>query len=130
MESGNPNQEHWADGITDELITHVAKIANLRVISRTSVMRFKRSSKSLTEIARELGVDAVVQGSVVVSDRKVRIRAQLVDPSADRHLWAESYERELGDVVTLQAQIAQAIASQIRARLTPARRRDSRGAAG
>jgi TolB-like protein len=117
--SGDPNQEYWADGITDELITHVAKIVNLRVISRTSVMRFKRSSKALTEIARELGVDAVVQGSVVVSDRKVRIRAQLIDPSNDRHLWAESYERELGDVVTLQAQVAQAIAGQIRTRLTP-----------
>jgi TolB-like protein/Tfp pilus assembly protein PilF len=117
--SGDPNLEHWADGITDEMITHVAKIVDLRVISRTSIMRFKHTQKSTAEIARELSVDALLQGSVVVSDQRVRIRAQLVDPFSEQHLWAETYDRELGDVITLQAQIALAIARHIRARLTP-----------
>ena len=117
--SGDPNLEYWADGITDEMITHVAKIVDLRVISRTSIMRFKHTEKSTLEIARELRVDVLVQGSVVVSDQRVRIRAQLVDPFSEQHLWADTYDRELGDVVTLQAQIAQAIARHIRARLTP-----------
>ena len=117
--SGDPNREHWADGITDEMITHVARIVSLRVISRTSVMRFKNTEKSTAKIARELGVDVVLQGSAVVSDQRVRIRVQLIDPFRDQHLWAEAYDRELGDVITLQAQIAQAIARQIRARLTP-----------
>jgi TolB-like protein/Tfp pilus assembly protein PilF len=118
--SGDPNHEHWANGLTDELITHVAKIAGLRVISRTSAMQFNRSSKPLAEIASELGVDALVVGSVVVSDRGVRIRIQLIDPFRDQHLWAESYERELSEIASLQTQIAQAISRQIRARLTPA----------
>ena len=117
--SGDPTREYWADGLTDELITHVAKIVDLRVISRTSAMRFKHSPKSLMEIGRELGVDALVEGSVVLSDRKVRISVQLVDLSTDQHLWADSYERELGDVVSLQHQIARVIARQIQARLTP-----------
>jgi TolB-like protein/Tfp pilus assembly protein PilF len=116
--SGDPAREYWADGLTDELITHVAKIVDLRVISRTSAMRFKHSPKSPAEIGRELAVDALVEGSVVLSDSRVRIRVQLVDLSCDRHLWADSYERELGDIVTLQVEIAQAIARQIRARLT------------
>jgi TolB-like protein len=117
--SGDPKQEYWADGLTDELITHVAKIGGLRVISRTSAARFKRSAIALTEIARELAVDTLVQGSVVVSDRRVRISVQLIDPFSDQHLWAESFERELSDIVTLQAQIAQAVAHHIQARLTP-----------
>ena len=117
--SGDPKQEYWADGLTDELITHVAKIGGLRVISRTSAVRFKRSAMALAEIARELAVDTLVQGSVVVSDRRVRISVQLIDPFSDQHLWAESFERELSDIVTLQAQIAQAVAHHIQARLTP-----------
>jgi TolB-like protein len=117
--SGDPNQEYWADGMTDELITHVAKIRDLRVISRTSAMRFKNTTLPLREIARQLGVGALIRGSVMVSDRKVRIRAQLIDPFTDDHLWVDSYERELGDVMTLQRQIAYAIACQIRSRLTP-----------
>ena len=116
--SGDPTREYWADGLTDELITHVAKIVDLRVISRTSAMRFKHSPKSLMEIGRELGVDALVEGSVLLSDRKVRISVQLIDVSADQHLWADSYERELGDVVSLQHQIARVIARQIQSRLT------------
>jgi TolB-like protein len=117
--SGDPKQEYWADGLTDELITHVAKIGGLRVISRTSAVRFKRSAIALAEIARELAVDTLVQGSVVVSDRRVRISVQLIDPFSDQHLWAESFESELSDIVTLQAQIAQAVAHHIQARLTP-----------
>lgn len=117
--SGDPNLEHWADGITDEMITHVAKIVDLRVISRTSIMRFKHTQKGTAEIARELGVDVLLQGSVAVSDQRVRIRAQLVDPFSEQHLWADTYDRELGDVITVQAQIADAIARHIRARLTP-----------
>src|SRR5215472_6021773 len=117
--SGDSNLEHWADGITDEMITHVAKIVDLRVISRTSRRRLKHTQKSTAEIAGELGVDVLLQGSVVVSDQRVRIRAQLVDPFSEQHLWADTYDRELGDVVTLQAQIAEAIARHIRARLTP-----------
>src|ERR1700704_2203806 len=117
--SGDSSRDYWADGITDELITHLAKLSELRVISRTSVMRFKNTRVPLVEIARELGVDAVIEGSVVVSDRMVRIRAQLVGAAPDRHLWAESYERELGDIVIVQEQIARAIGEQILARLTP-----------
>ena len=117
--SGDPAREYWAEGLTDELITRVAQIVDLRVISRTSAMRFKHSPKAPSELGRELGVDAMVEGSVVLSDRRVRIRIQLVDLSTDQHLWADSFERELGDVVTLQVEIAQAIARQIRALLAP-----------
>jgi TolB-like protein/Tfp pilus assembly protein PilF len=125
--SGEPNQEHWADGLTDELITHIAQIAGLRVISRNSALQFKRTSKTLAEIARGLGVDAVVVGSIAVSDRRVRIRIQLIDPFRDQHLWAGTYERELSDIVGLQTEIAQAIAHHIRARLTPAEHSPSTG---
>jgi TolB-like protein len=116
--SGDPNQEYWADGITDELITQVAKIRDLRVISHTSAMRFKNTTLPLREIARQLGVGAFIRGSVTVSGGKVRIRAQLINPHSDDHLWADSYECELGDVMTLQRQVAYAIACQIRSRLT------------
>jgi TolB-like protein/tetratricopeptide (TPR) repeat protein len=117
--SGDPHQEYWADGITDELITSVARIVNLRVISRSSAMRFKSTTKSLAEIARDLCVDIVLQGSIVVSERRLRIRTQLVDPFKDEHLWAETNECELGDVITLQTLIAQQIASHVRAELRP-----------
>jgi TolB-like protein len=130
--SGDPRLEYWADGITDELITGVARIVNLRVISRSSAMRFKDATTSLAEIARELGVDVVLQGSVVVSGRRLRIRTQLVDPFRDQHMWTETYERELGDVITLQTVIAQEIARHIRAQLRsgePARSRPHRGVA-
>src|SRR6266567_3681625 len=117
--SGDPGQEHWADGMTDELIVQLAKIGGLRVISRSSVMRFKRARTSVRDIARRLGVDAVIEGSVVVSDGRVRIRVQLIEALSERHLWADSYDRELGDVLALQQQIAQAVARLIHARLTP-----------
>src|SRR3984885_4271860 len=117
--SGDPAQEYFVDGMTDELITDLAKIGALRVISRTSVMRYKGTSKSLPEIARELNVDGIVEGSVTRSGQRVRITAQLLYGPTDKHLWAETYERDLGDVLGLQSEVAQAIAQQVRAQLTP-----------
>jgi TolB-like protein/Flp pilus assembly protein TadD len=120
--SGDPQQEYFSDGMTEALITDLAKIRALKVISRTSVVQFKQTTKPLPEIARELGVEAIVEGSVMRAGNRVRITAQLVDASTDRHLWAESYERDLSDVLTLQSEVASAIANQIQATLTPQER--------
>lgn len=117
--SGDPSQDYFVDGMTDELITDLAKISALRVISRTSVMRYKLTKKSLPEIARELNVDGIVEGSVLRSGQRVRITAQLLHAPTDKHLWAETYDRDLGDVLKLQSEVAQAIAQQVRAQLTP-----------
>jgi len=117
--SGDPAQEYFSDGMTDALITDLAKIGSLRVIARTSVMQYKSTTKTALQIARELGVDAVVEGSVLRSGDKVRITAQLIDAARDQHLWAESYERDLRDVIALQSEVAQAIARQVQAKLTP-----------
>ncbi|MGH9493692.1 MAG: winged helix-turn-helix domain-containing protein [Candidatus Sulfotelmatobacter sp.] len=117
--SGDPAQEYFADGMTDELITDLAKIGALRVISRTSVMRYKGTKKSLPEIARELNVDGIIEGSVTRSGQRVRITAQLLYGPTDKHLWADIYERDLGDVLSLQSDVAQAIAQQVRVQLTP-----------
>jgi TolB-like protein/DNA-binding winged helix-turn-helix (wHTH) protein/Flp pilus assembly protein TadD len=117
--SGDPSQEYFADGMTEELITDLAKFSALRVISRTSVMRYKGTKKGLPEIARELNVDGIVEGSVMRSGNRVRITAQLLHAPTDKHLWAEAYERDLGDVLRLQNEVAQAIAQQVRAQLTP-----------
>jgi TolB-like protein/DNA-binding winged helix-turn-helix (wHTH) protein/Flp pilus assembly protein TadD len=117
--SGDAAQEYFADGMTDELITDLAKIGALRVISRTSVMRYKKTKKGLPEIARELNVDGIVEGSVTRSGQRVRITAQLLHAPTDRHLWAETYDRDLGDVLKLQSDVALAIAQQVRAQLTP-----------
>src|SRR6266446_1823366 len=117
--SGDPSQEYFADGMTEELITDLAKVSALRVISRTSVMRYKRTKKGLPEIARELNVDGIVEGSVMRSGNRVRITAQLLYAPTDKHLWAEAYERDLDDVLSLQNEVAQAIALQVRAQLTP-----------
>jgi TolB-like protein/DNA-binding winged helix-turn-helix (wHTH) protein len=125
--SGDQEQEYFVDGMTDELITDLAKIGSMRIISRTSAMRFKGSKKSLSQIARELNVDAVVEGSVLRSGSRVRITAQLIDAAVDRHLWAETYERELSDVLAVQEEITQAIASQVRASLRPEEKRDLAG---
>ena len=118
--SGDPNQEYFADGMTDELITDLAQIHSLRVISRTSVMQFKHTQKSLPDIATELNVDAVVEGSVLRTGNSVRITAQLLDARQDRHLWAASYEREIANVLELQGQVAKSIADQINVKLTRA----------
>jgi len=117
--SGDASQDYFADGMTDELITDLGKISALRVISRTSVMPYKRVRKSLPQIARELSVDAVVEGTVLRSGEQVRITAQLIQASADKHLWAESYEGDLRDTLALQKKVARAIAEQIRINLTP-----------
>lgn len=118
--SGNLEQEYFSDGMTDELIGEIAKIASLRVISRTSVMRYKRGArKSLQEIARELHVDAILEGTVVQSGQRVRITAQLIRVSDEGHLLSEQYERELIDILVLQGEVARAIAGSIRIKLTP-----------
>ena len=111
--SGDPGQEYFADGMTEELITNLGKISALRVISRTSVMRYKKTDEPLPQIARELNVDAIVEGSVLRSGNRVRITAQLIRAKADRHLWAESYQRDLGDVLALQSEVARAIVEQV-----------------
>jgi TolB-like protein/Tfp pilus assembly protein PilF len=117
--SGDPEQEYFADGMTEELITDLAKIGELRVISRTSVMNYKDAHKPLPEIGRELNVDAVVEGSVQRSGQRVRISAQLIEARTDRNLWAASYERDLRDVLALQDEVATAIAREIQVKLTP-----------
>jgi TolB-like protein/DNA-binding winged helix-turn-helix (wHTH) protein/Tfp pilus assembly protein PilF len=117
--SGDQAQEYFADGMTDELITDLASMAHLRVISRTSTAHYKGTRKTIPEIARELNVDAIVEGSVGRSGNKVRIRAQLVRATPEEHLWAESYERDLPDVLALQRDFANAIANQIKIKLTP-----------
>jgi adenylate cyclase len=117
--SGDPSQEFFADGMTDELITNLAPIHSLKVISRTSVMPFKNSNKSLKEIAAALDVDAIVEGSVLRAGDKVRITAQLIQAAQDRHLWAKSYEREVKDVIALQSEVARDIAKEIQLQLSP-----------
>jgi TolB-like protein/DNA-binding winged helix-turn-helix (wHTH) protein/Flp pilus assembly protein TadD len=117
--SGDASQNYFADGMTDELITDLAQISALRVISRTSVMVYKGARKPLPQIARELNVDAVVEGTVLRSGDRVRITAQLIEASSDKHLWSRSYEGELRDTLALQNRVASAIADQIRINLTP-----------
>ena len=117
--SADAAQEYFADGMTDQLITELAKVGALRVTSRTSVMRYKGTKKALPEIARELNVDAIVEGSVIRSGQRLRVTAQLLQAPTDRHLWAETYDRDVGDILRLQAEVADAIAQQVRAQLTP-----------
>ena len=117
--SGDPQQEYFADGMTEALIANLSKIDTLRVISRTSAMHYKGTNKTLPEIARELNVDGVVEGSVMRSGTRVRITAQLLQARTDQHIWADTYDRDLGDVLRLQSEVAQAIAQQIRIQLTP-----------
>jgi len=117
--SGDPAQDYFADGMTEELTTDLGQISALRVISRTSAMHYKGTNKTLPEIARELHVDAVVEGSVERVGERVRITAQLVEAPTDRHLWARRYERDLRDVLRLQDEVAQAIAEEIKVKLTP-----------
>jgi TolB-like protein/Tfp pilus assembly protein PilF len=117
--SRDPEQEYFAEGMTEALITNLAKIGALRVISRTSAMRYKRTDKTLPQIARELNVDAVVEGTVQRFGKRLCISAQLIQASTDMHLWAESYERDLRNVLALQSEVAQAIAREVQAKLTP-----------
>jgi TolB-like protein/Flp pilus assembly protein TadD len=116
--SGDPTQEYFADGMTDELTTDLAQIGDLRVTSRTSAVQFKNTSKSLPQIAKELHVDAVLEGSVVRLGDRLRITAQLIEGRTDRHLWAKSYERASRDVLALQDELASDIADGIRVELS------------
>lgn len=111
--SGDPGQDYFADGMTDELITSLAQLGDVQVISRTSVMQYRNTKKPLPEIGRDLNVDAIVEGSVARSGQHVRITAQLVDATTDQHIWAQTYERELGDVLKLQDEAARDIAQEI-----------------
>ena len=117
--SGDPAEEFFADGMTEALIGNLAQIGALRVISRTSVMRYKGTHATLQEVARALRVDAIVEGTVARAGDRVRISAQLIEAATDRHLWARSYEHDLDDVLALQGEVARAIAEEIRVRLTP-----------
>jgi TolB-like protein len=117
--SGDPKQEYFADGLTDELITELGQISALRIISRTSVMTYKGTKKRLPQIARELGVDAVVEGSVLREGNQVRITAQLIDARSDQHLWGQTYVRDVTSVLALQGEVAQTIADQVSIKLTP-----------
>jgi TolB-like protein len=120
--SGDAGQDYFADGMTEALITRLAKIKALRVISRTSAMQYKGARKSLPQIANELSVDAVIEGSVLRSGERVRINAQLIHAATDQHLWAESYERDFRDILALQSEIAQQVAEEVRVILTPEER--------
>jgi len=118
--SGDSKQDYFADGMTENLITELGRISSLRVISRTSAMTYKGTRKTIPTIAHELGVDAIVEGSVERAGDRVRINAQLIDARSDPHLWAESYDREMTDALRLQSEVARAISDQIDAELTPA----------
>jgi TolB-like protein/class 3 adenylate cyclase/Tfp pilus assembly protein PilF len=118
--SGDPEQEYFADGMTEAVISEFARIGSLRVISRTTVMRYKHSEKSLPEIARELNVDAVIEGTVFREGPRVRIGTQLIDARSDTHIWAKRFDRELSGVLALQSDVARAVAAQIQLKLSPA----------
>jgi len=125
--SADPAQEYFSDGMTDTLITDLAQLGSLKVISRTSAMRYKKGGKALPEIARELNVDGIVEGTVQRSGDRVRITAQLIQGSSDRHLWANTYERNLRDVLVLQDEVARAIAAELKLKLTPQEQVQLRG---
>jgi TolB-like protein/DNA-binding winged helix-turn-helix (wHTH) protein/Tfp pilus assembly protein PilF len=120
--SGDPSQDYFADGMTEELIGRLAAIHNLRVISRTSVMRLKDTRLSVPEIAKSLRVDAVVEGSMMREGSRIRIHAQLIRAATDENFWSESYDRDLRDVLALQSEVAQAIAEKIEVTITPQER--------
>jgi TolB-like protein/Flp pilus assembly protein TadD len=126
--SGSAGEDYFADSMTEAVITSLAKIKALRVISRTSAMQYKGARKSLRQIARELNVDAVLEGSVLRSGERIRINAQLIHAATDYHLWAESYERDYRDIFALQSEIAREVASQIQVLLTPEERARLSGA--
>jgi serine/threonine protein kinase/Tfp pilus assembly protein PilF len=126
--SNDAGQEYFADGMTEALICNLAKLGALRIISRTSAMRYKGTNRSLPEVARELNVDAVVEGSVLRLGQRVRITAQLIHAVTDMHLWAETYDRDLQDVMILQSEVACAIAREIKIAITPQDRKRMTGA--
>jgi TolB-like protein/Tfp pilus assembly protein PilF len=115
----DPEQDYFVDGMTEALITELAKIGTLRVISRTTAMKYKGTDKSVPEIGQELDVRGVVEGSVLRSGDRVRITAQLIHAPSDTHLWAESYDRDLGDILALHSEVARTIAQKVKVTLTP-----------
>jgi TolB-like protein len=117
--SHDSEQGYFADGMTESLLTELFQISSLKVISRTSAMHYKGSNKPLPEIAKELNVDGVIEGSVLRADGRVRITAQLVNAATDTHLWAKSYERDLRDELRLQGEIARTIADEVKANVDP-----------
>ncbi|MDJ0865053.1 MAG: adenylate/guanylate cyclase domain-containing protein [Myxococcota bacterium] len=117
--TGDPDQEYFAEGMTEALITSLARIGALRVTSRTTVLRFKDTGLSLPEIARELDVDALIEGSILRDGGRVRITTQLIDARDDEHLWAEQFDREVRDVLSLQSEVARGVARMVEAQLTP-----------
>jgi TolB-like protein/lipopolysaccharide biosynthesis regulator YciM len=117
--SGDSKEDYFADGMTDNLIAELGQISSLHVISRTSAMTYRGTQKTIPQIARELGVDAIVEGSVEREGNRVRITTQLIDARTDRHLWAHTYDRDVTDTLVLQSEVAQAISQQISAELTP-----------
>lgn len=117
--SADKDQEYFSDGITEDIISRVAKISDLRVISRTSVMQYKNSTKSIQEIAEELNVATILEGSVRRSDDQIRIVAQLIDAKNDEHLWSETYDREMKQIFAIQSEVAQEIGRSLQAKLSP-----------
>jgi len=117
--SGDPNQEYFSDGTTEALISSLAQIHSLDVISRTSVMRYKGTTKTAREIGRETGADAIVEGSLQRSGNRVRVAVQLIRTATDKHIWADTYDRDLSDALKLESEVAQSIARQIQAEITP-----------
>lgn len=118
--SGDRSQDYFADAMTEEMTTDLAKISALRVISRTSAMHYKGTTRTMPEIARELNVDGVIEGSVLRTGDRVRITAQLINARSDMHLWSDSYERDLKDVLTLQSELAHTIAAEVRTTISSA----------
>src|SRR5206468_6344343 len=118
--SRDPDNVYFTDGVQDEILTDLAKIADLKVISRTSVMQYKTgAARNLREIGQQLGVAHVVEGSVQRAANKIRVNAQLIDARNDAYLWAQTYARDLADVFAIQSEIAKAIADQLQAKLSP-----------
>jgi len=117
--SRDPEQEYFADGLTEALINSLSRIAALHVISRTTAMRYKKTDKTMPQIARELNVDAIIEGTVLRSGERVRISVQLIDAHTDTHLWAQNYDRDLRDILALHADVAQAVAREVEVKLTP-----------
>jgi TolB-like protein/Tfp pilus assembly protein PilF len=117
--SGDGAQNYFADGITEAITLELSKLKSLQVTSRTSAMRYRKSGRPLPEIARELGVDAIIEGSVIRSGNRARVTVQLIHGATDRHLWAEHYDRDLGDLLAMQSEVARDIAAQIRLELSP-----------
>ena len=120
--SASPENEYFSDGVTEEILTALAQVGDLKVISRTSVMSYKGTSKSLRQIADELGVATILEGSVRRAGPRVRIAAQLIDAGTDRHLWAERYDRDLEDIFAIQADVAERIVEALKVHLTPGER--------